>query len=210
MHGELPRRSDGSSTGELKGQAGNRVTAAVPVPSMVHVKRALQRATVELHRNGVTSCQKTSASTFMLEALRELGVEGKLKMHFATHILYKNEWLSGEVVSPPEKLIIAAEQYRTKHVDTRFVMLMMDGVPAPLIFSHAGIDAHSVVEMSNILPPEIANILTKFGSQGLTCKVHAMGQGGSMMTLDAFEKVRRNNPDGPRHKIAHCSCCWKN
>ncbi|EXL66625.1 hypothetical protein FOPG_17218 [Fusarium oxysporum f. sp. conglutinans race 2 54008] len=204
-HGEMPRRPDGSLTGELKGQAGNRATAAVPVPPMAHVKRALQRATKELHRNGVTSCQEASATKVMLEALGELDTEGKLKMHFATHILYKNEWLSGEIMSPPDRLIMDAEKYKTKHVDTGFVKLMMDGVPAPPVFSHASVDENGTPDMSKILLPDIEEVLSKFDARGLTCKVHAMGHGASTMTLDAFENVRQKNPDGPRHEIAHCS-----
>ncbi|OGM47227.1 hypothetical protein ABOM_003984 [Aspergillus bombycis] len=204
-HGELPRRPDGSLTGELRGQAANRAAAAVPVPPIAHVKRALQRAAKELHRNGVTSCQEASASKVMLEALGELDTEGKLKMHFTTHILYKNEWLSGEVLSPPDRLIMDAEKYETQHVHTGFVKLMMDGVPAPPVFSHAGLDENGKPDMSKILLPEINEVLSKFDARGLTCKVHAMGLGGSTMTLDAFEQVRRKNPDGPRHEIAHCS-----
>ncbi|EXL66833.1 hypothetical protein FOPG_17014 [Fusarium oxysporum f. sp. conglutinans race 2 54008] len=205
-YGEILRREDGSLTGELRGQAGDRASAAIPVPPMAHIKRIMQRAVVELHKNGVTSCQDAAASKVMLEALRELDSEGRLKMQFATHILYKNAWLTGEVMSPPDKLILDSEKYRTTHVDTRFVKLMMDGVPAPPVFSHSELDANGKPNMSKILLPDIDEVVEKFDAMGLTCKVHAMGHGGSTMTLDAFERVRRNNPNGPRHEIAHCSC----
>ncbi|KAH7024111.1 amidohydrolase 3 [Ilyonectria destructans] len=203
--GTLPRRPDGSLTGELIGQVANRASAAVPTPPITHIKRMLQRAITELHRNGVTSCQEASANEVMLQALSGLGGDGQLRMQFATHILYKNAWLSGEIISPPDRLILDSERYRTKHTDTRFVKFMMDGAPVPPLFTHSGVDKDGKPDESKILLPDIDDILEKFDARGLTCKIHAMGEGGAMAALNAFEKVRRKNPNGPPHEIAHCT-----
>lgn len=199
------RRPDGSLTGLLKDQAGNRMVAAIPKPSLAHVKRVVRRAIVEMHRCGVTSCQDASTSQALLSALQELEAEGALKMQFATHVLYKNPWLSGEVQIPPDRLILDAESYRSKHVDTRFVKMMMDGGCTPDLMSHSDVDQHGKADKSQILLPDAQELVEKFDARGLTCKIHCMGYGGATTALDAFEAVRRKSPDGPRHEIAHCT-----
>jgi predicted amidohydrolase YtcJ len=205
LGGKHERRPDGSLTGELHDQAGNRMMAAVPVPSLTHIKTVVRRAILEMHRNGVTSCQDASSSQLLLTALSKLEAEGALKMQFATHILYKNEWLTGEIQSPPDKLILNAKQYQSEHVDTRFVKLMMDGACVPDLMSHSDVDEHGKPDMSKILLPDAAQLVEKFDSKGLTCKIHCMGYGGAHMALEAFEKVRQKSPGGPRHEIAHCT-----
>ncbi|KAH8896453.1 hypothetical protein GQ53DRAFT_714130 [Thozetella sp. PMI_491] len=44
-----------------------------------------------------------------------------------------------------------------------------------------------------------------YDSRGMTCKIHATGQGSVRMALDVLEKVRALNEKGPRHEIAHCN-----
>ncbi|EGU82031.1 hypothetical protein FOXB_07459 [Fusarium oxysporum f. sp. conglutinans Fo5176] len=203
--GKHELRQDGSLTGELKDQAGNRLMAALPKPAAAHVKRVVQRAIVEMHRHGVTSCQDASSTEMLLSALSELEAENNLKMQFATHCLYKNEWLTGEIQVPADKLILNADKYRSRHVDTRFVKMMMDGACTPALMSHSDVDDNGIPDQSKILLPDAAELVERFDGRGMTCKIHCMGYGGARTALDAFEIVRQMRPDGPRHEVAHCT-----
>jgi predicted amidohydrolase YtcJ len=87
--GKHELRPDGSLTGELKDQTGNRLMTALPKPAAAHVKRVVQRAIVGMHRHGVTSCQDASSTEMFLSALNELVAENNLKMQFVTHCLHK-------------------------------------------------------------------------------------------------------------------------
>jgi predicted amidohydrolase YtcJ len=203
--GKHELRPDGSLTGELKDQAGNRLMTALPKPAQAHVKRVIKRAVVEMHRHGITSCQDASSSEMFLSALSELEAEGSLKMQFATHCLYKNEWITGEIQVPADKLIMNAEKYRSRHVDTRFVKMMMDGACTPDLMSHSDVDKDGVVDQSKILLPDAAELVQRFDARGMTCKIHCMGYGGAKTALDAFESVRQKQPGGPRHEVAHCT-----
>ncbi|EKG08996.1 Amidohydrolase 3, partial [Macrophomina phaseolina MS6] len=203
--GKHELRQDGSLNGALKDQAGNRLMAAVPKPPQAHVKRVVKRAIREMHRHGVTSCQDASSTEMFLAALSELEAERNLKMHFSTHCLYKNEWLTGEVQSPADKLIMSADRYRSEHVNTRFVKMMMDGACAPDLMSHSDVDEHGNPDKSKLLLPDTAELVDKFDAKGITCKIHCMGYGGAKTALNAYQSLREKRPDGPRHEIAHCT-----
>ncbi|KAL5603664.1 hypothetical protein FOVSG1_006414 [Fusarium oxysporum f. sp. vasinfectum] len=203
--GKHELRQDGSLTGELKDQAGNRLMATLPKPAAAHVKRVVQRAIVEMHRHGVTSCQDASSTEMLLSALSELEAENNLKMQFAAHCLYKNEWLTGEIQVPADKLILNADKYRSRHVDTRFVKMMMGGACTPALMSHSDVDDNGIPDQSKILLPDAAELVKRFDGRGMTCKIHCMGYGGARTALDAFEIVRQMRPDGPRHEVAHCT-----
>ncbi|EGU82033.1 hypothetical protein FOXB_07454, partial [Fusarium oxysporum f. sp. conglutinans Fo5176] len=173
--------------------------------SQAYVKRVVKRAIAEMHRHGVTSCQDASSTEMFLAALSELEAEGKLKMQFATHCLYKNEWLTGEIQVPADKLILNADKYQSRHVDTRFVKMMMDGAYTPALMSHSDVDDNGIPDQSKILLPDAAELVERFDGRGMTCKIHCMGYGGARTALDAFEIVRQMRPDGPRHEVAHCT-----
>ncbi|KAJ4154505.1 hypothetical protein NW754_001453 [Fusarium falciforme] len=51
----------------------------------------------------------------------------------------------------------------------------------------------------------LEKLLEAFDAKGMTCKLHATGEGSVRVALNAIEKVRRRNPEGPRHEIAHCN-----
>ncbi|KAI9164202.1 hypothetical protein HJFPF1_05842 [Paramyrothecium foliicola] len=137
------RREDGSLTGEIGGQV-----------------------VTELHRNGVTSCQEAAANSLLLEGLYDLDIKGELKMDYATHILYKNEWLSGEILKDPDELIRASGKYRSKHVDTSYVKFMMDGTPVSSLSTYAGLGEDGKPDMSKILQPNIEELIERCGDRG--------------------------------------------
>ncbi|KAF2878555.1 amidohydrolase 3 [Massariosphaeria phaeospora] len=203
--GKFFRREDGSLTGELGETAMTKAALALPFPGLNHIKRVLKYAIVVAHRSGVTSCQEASSNTLLLRALKELDEEGKLDLDISTHIVYGPEYIAHESASTLHKLLDETEKFKSKHVDTRFVKIILDGVPLPPLYTHCGLDDHGVPDKSKIVVEDVKEAICKYDERGMTVRVHCTGHGSTRTALDGIEMARKKNPDGPRHEIAHCS-----
>ncbi|KAI1619176.1 putative exoenzymes regulatory protein aepA precursor [Exophiala viscosa] len=199
------RDERGHLTGEMAEMSMSKALTTIPRPNLSHVKRALRDAQYMLHRAGVTSCQEASANSLMLHGLRELEAEGALKINIHPHIVYAPDWLAEESTEALHRLIDDSAFFRSKHVDTRFVKIILDGVPLEPYFSQAGLTENGRVEESKLFILNVHQAVQKYDAIGMTMKIHCTGQGATRLTLDAYEAVRKTNADGPRHEIAHCN-----
>ncbi|KAH7359735.1 amidohydrolase 3 [Pyrenochaeta sp. MPI-SDFR-AT-0127] len=199
------RRPDGSLTGELGEAAMSKAALSIPLPNRAHIKRILKHAIQLCHKAGVTSTQEASSNTLLLQALSEMENEGSLHMNICTHIVHGCEWLASESKESLTTLVDSAEQYQSKHIDTRFIKIMLDGVPLPPLYTHAELDEHGHVEHEHIVTPDVAEAVLKYDKAGKTVKIHCTGRGSTRLALDAIEAARQSNPGGPRHEIAHNS-----
>lgn len=203
--GKFFRRDDGSLTGELGEAAMTKAALAMPFPGLAHIKRVLKHAIRVAHRAGVTSCQEASANTLLLNALCELDDEKSLQMDIATHIVYGPEFIAHESKCTLHPLLDDVEKFKRKHVDTRFVKVILDGVPLPPLFTHCALDEQGRPEKSKIIVEDVADAVLKYDERGMTVKIHCTGHGSTRMALDAIESARRRRPNGPKHEIAHNS-----
>ena len=199
------RREDGTLTGELHETAIDRVALAVPYPKVGHTKRCLKHAIKLLHRAGVTSIQEAASNTVMLEAFRELDRESALKLNVATHIVHTPQFIGWESSESLHRLLDNAAKYKTEHVDTRFLKIILDGVPLHPLYSHGALNATGKVNAARLTHPDLASVIAKYDKLGVTCKVHCTGEGSTRTMLDAVEAARKTNPSGPRLEVAHCS-----
>jgi predicted amidohydrolase YtcJ len=199
------RRKDGSLTGELSETAMDKIAMAIPYPKPSHVKRCLKHAISVAHQQGVTSMQEAASNTAMLEALGDLDREGALKIDIAAHIVHSPQYIGWEPRESLHKLLDNAGEYRTKHIDTRFLKIILDGVPLAPLYTQAELNADGRVNRSKLTVPDLGPIIETFDNKGVTCKIHCTGEGSTRFTLDAIEATRKKNPAGPRHEIAHCS-----
>ena len=90
-------------------------------------------------------------------------------------------------------------------MDSRFVKVILDGVPLSPLFTHCALDEHGDPGSRKIIVEDVADAMLKYDSRGMTVKIYCTGHGSTRMALDAIEKARQSNPSGPRHEIAHCS-----
>ncbi|KIW16533.1 hypothetical protein PV08_06588 [Exophiala spinifera] len=133
------RDGAGRLTGEFAEMAMSKAVTAIPQPSVAHVKRVLKHTQHILHRcqslfltpdsdnrAGVTSCQEASANSAMLQALRKVDAEGALKVNMHTHIVYAPDWIAEEGAESLHRLIEDAASFKSEHVDTRFVKIILD------------------------------------------------------------------------------------
>ncbi|KAK5076870.1 hypothetical protein LTR64_005651 [Lithohypha guttulata] len=199
------RDDQGRLTGEMAENAMSKVMTTLPQPNLAHVKRVLMSGIKRLHQAGVTSCQEASANTIMLQGLRELEREGKLSIDIQTHIVYAPDWIGEERAETLHKTLDEAKTYASKHVDTRFVKIILDGVPLAPYHTHAALNSDGKVDESKLLTLNVHEAVRKYDERGMTMKIHCTGHGSTRLALDAFEAARKHNPKGPKHEIAHCS-----
>ncbi|OAA73911.1 Amidohydrolase 3 [Cordyceps fumosorosea ARSEF 2679] len=199
------RRGDGSLTGEVGELAMTKAMLACPKPSLAHVKRALRHAARRLHRAGVTSCQEAASNTLMVEAFRQLDGKNDLKLDVYTHIVYAPEYIAQEPAETLHRLLDKAATLKSEHVNTRFVKMMLDGVPLAPFFSQADLGENGGVDPEDIYVEDLEDVVSKYDRMGMTIKMHCTGQGSTRTALNAIEAARKKNPNGPRHEIAHCS-----
>ncbi|KAL4792231.1 hypothetical protein BDV19DRAFT_392406 [Aspergillus venezuelensis] len=104
-------------------------------------------------------------------------------------------------------LLDVAGSFASKHVHTHFVKFYMDGAPLPPEFTQCDLTAEGkpVKSRLNLTFDELLNYLLKYDARGMTCKIHVAGEGSVRRVLDVLEELRRRNPQGPRHELAHCN-----
>jgi predicted amidohydrolase YtcJ len=199
------RDAEGHLTGEMAEMSMSKGILAVPKAPASHSTRIMKEAQRMLHAAGVTSVQEASANSLFLKAAQDLESSSDLKLELFPHIVYAPDWIGEESTDSLHALLDDAETYRSKHIDTRFVKIILDGVPLPPYYSHAALQDDGKVEEHKLFITNVHDAVRKYDERGMTVKIHATGNGATRLTLDAFEAARKQNPDGPRHEVAHCS-----
>lgn len=201
------RRYDGSLTGEVAEGAMSQVFSKLPITPLSHAKRSLQFGVRMCLKYGITSCQEASANSLYLHAIRELELENRLNLDVYTHIVCAPETFAMEPRDSLAALLDVANGFRSKHVHTNFVKLWLDGAPLPPQFTQCNLDAQGRPEQKHMVIgwEFLEEAVTKYDARGMTCKLHVAGEGSARGALDVLERVRKKNPRGPRHELAHCS-----
>jgi predicted amidohydrolase YtcJ len=196
----------GALTGEMVEQARWPVLRSIPDYSRTTNAEAIAWAVSVCHEFGITSVQEASASPQALRAFRDLDQENQLKIRIAAHLVWRDEGFGMATLDDLESTIKSRDEWASKHVDTRFIKVWLDGAPLPPNFTQADLAEDGTVDETNILVPEeeFVTRLAEFDAAGLTVKIHCAGEGSTRRALDAIEKVRTvNGPGGPRHEVAH-------
>ena len=200
------RDTHGHLTGEMAENGISKAMTSLPQPGLAHIKRVLTAAQKKLHAAGVTSCQEASANSLLLQGLKDLESTNNLKLEIFPHIVYAPDWIGEESTESLHALLDRAEAFRSKHMDTRFVKIILDGVPLAPYWTHAPLKSEDGrVDESKLLILNVAEAVKKYDERGMTMKIHCTGTGATRTVLDAYAAVRESNPNGPRHEIAHCS-----
>jgi predicted amidohydrolase YtcJ len=206
--GRLVRREGSNElTGELVEHARWPVMRAMPNYRAEIYRDAVSWAVSTCHRFGITSVQEASASPQALAAYRDLDLDGRLDLHVAAHMVWREEGFGMATTAELDHTIAERESFATEHLDTGFIKIWLDGAPLPPHMTQADLDAHGGIDPDNILVEagQLTDVLSGFDAAGLSVKIHCAGEGSVRAALDAFEAVRQTNGQGPVHEIAHCT-----
>jgi predicted amidohydrolase YtcJ len=196
--------STGEATGALKEDAQDLVQKVLPVPSREDRLNALRRAIGEAQRLGVTSVQDAGIEPEEFDLFVELEHRNELGVR-----------VYAALSAPPGFSEERARQYDLvlrKHPDTPrlktgAVKMFADGVieahTAWLLEPYANRDTKGI---ANYTVDDMNRIVSLMDGRGWQIFVHAIGDAGIRMTLDAYERAASLNPPptrGRRHRIEH-------
>jgi predicted amidohydrolase YtcJ len=208
--GHIVRAKDGSPNGVLL-ESAFRVLFRKSLPpwsAEQHVA-AVRAATRLANGFGITAVKDAGAYEEYLAAYDAVDAAGDLSLHVAACLRTP----AGSRTEPLDyaALEVRRDRYRSRHVDTAFVKIFLDGVPtsartaamlAPYIpdaVHGAGFDGDLLVT-----EPVLARDLAELDRRGFTVKMHAAGDRAVRVGLDAIAAARQaNGPSGRHHELAH-------
>lgn len=204
--GYYVRREDGTITGELVEGAATRLFNSLPKGRPEDNVKALQYGVKMSNRFGFTAVQEASANTVYLEAAKTLESMGDLTINLDAHVVFYGVGaFPQESVGSLHHTLWNAKKYKSKHFNPMFTKCWIDGVPWHPHETHTPLTEDGKVDYSRLLIPQetFKKAIERFDGEGRTCKVHVCGQGSARFALDCFEELRKRNPNGPKHELAH-------
>ncbi|HET7830965.1 MAG TPA: amidohydrolase [Candidatus Limnocylindrales bacterium] len=218
--GVIVRDADGNPTGAFKEEAQALIDRVVPQPTEDEDRDSVRRAIAGLHASGITAAQDAWLTPDELAFWERVHADGELALRFR-----------GALIMEPEQTL---EEWRTRldayesqafplrggaHLDAGILKGFVDGV----------IDARTAAvlepyedDTSTGLPAWTPEKLDAFVAEadrrGWQVELHAIGDRGVRMALDAFERAAatngpwRGDPNGTgaapgrhgrRHRVEH-------
>lgn len=207
--GTIVKGEDGEPNGVLLETAARIYDKVIPPLSDEQFVEAARAASKIALSYGVTSMKDAGAFEPAAKAFSMLDAQGGLTQNVAVCIPTpygaRNAPLDYDAIEAQSK------QYRSKHVDTRFVKIFLDGVPTPartaaMLDPYVPDKAHGSTFRGGIhVDPEVLKKdVTELDRRGYTVKMHAAGDWSVRAGLDAIEAARTaNGNSGLHHELAH-------
>ncbi len=201
--GEIVRDPrSGEPTGILKESAGDLVWKVLPKPSQEEKLAALGRGLAEARRLGLTAILNATGDPDEFTVYDRLLKSGALTLRTALAMVVDRNTTDADV----ERYLELARTYNGPMLRGGYAKMFADGV----IESHTAAmlepysDDPRSSGASNFTPQEMTGWVKKLDAAGLEVLVHAIGDRGVRMTLDAFQTARAENPPRPRRpRIEH-------
>lgn len=200
--GEIVKDAQGEPTGVFKEQAQSLVGAVVPKPSHDEQRAALRRGVARAASLGITSIQNAHGTPEEVELFREAEAAGELTLRVGV----------AQTLRPPvapdaiDAVRALADRNATGLVRVKAVKIVADGVieahTAAMLAPYA--DEPGTSGLPGWTQAQLDEIVARVDRAGLQVYIHAIGDAGVRMSLDAYEKAQKANgrPD-PRFRIEH-------
>ena len=202
-NGRIERREGtGEPSGTLREAAASLVGRLIPDPTAEQYLSGLRGGLALANRFGITSIIEASADDKLLEAYANLDRSGDLTLRVLASIYVDPE----KRVAQIGDLVQKREQYQGHYLKATAAKIFIDGV----IESHTAALLEPYLDRPDdrgepILEAEEFNRLAvALDKAGFQIHVHAIGDRGIRMTLDAMEQAGKSNgPRDARHHICH-------
>lgn len=207
--GTIVRGPDGAPNGVLLETAARLFDKVIPDRTDAEYGAAAKEAARIANAYGITGIKDAGAFHPAPRAFHLLDTQGDLTLHVAACL--RTPYGPHSAPLDYEALEAERRQYRSRHVNTDFVKLFLDGVPTPA--RTAAMIAPYVPDRQHgrkftgglhIDPALLAAHLVELDRRGFTVKMHAAGDRAVRAGLDAIEQARKvNGRSGLRHELAH-------
>jgi len=195
--GKIIRDDDGHATGVFIDKAMSLIGANVPQPNKAEGRAAIKAAVATLLSEGMTSVHDAGIGVENAEIYMSMADDGELDMR-----IYAMTGGAGDVLDAIGKPIYA---YGNDRLDISSVKLYTDGALGSR--GAAMIEPYSDDPENRGLPfwtqEELDAMVKKANDMGFQVGIHAIGDLGNQMALDAFEKAQDGKPSALRNRIEH-------
>ena len=198
----------GRPTGLLFETAGFVMESAVPAWTEAENRAAAARSVALYNSLGVTGFQLAVATRTTLQTYKALEEAGGLSARVAMYLAME-PGLAQPRDGIGEELVADRAPFSTPRISVDFAKFFMDGVPSMRTSSFvepylSGPDGdNSFRGRSHYTVEDLARRMIPLDAEGLSVKIHAVGDQATKDALDAITIVRRTNGAGPQHSIAH-------
>ncbi len=192
-------------TGYLHDFAVKTVMNAIPEPTLKEQLAGLRSGIEQAHRFGITSIIEPGVDDILMAPYLELNDRNDLTLRVMASISPIN-WQPGAFGDEIHEFVAARERYRRPGINVESVKMYIDGV---LENGTAVLLEPYLMDAFNGNAPfytqeELNRYVTWIDGQDLQVHLHAIGDGGVRMALDAFEAARKvNGEKDNRHHICH-------
>jgi hypothetical protein len=195
--GKIIRDDNGHATGVLVDRAMDIMDARVPATNKTELREAIQSAVRVLLAEGITSVHDAGIDLMTAEVYLSMADNHLLDMR-----IYAMIGGAGEVLDAIGKPIRA---YGNDHLDIASVKLYADGALGSR--GAAMIEPYSDDVENRGLPfwtqQELDDMVAKANGMGFQVGIHAIGDLGNRLALNAFEKAQGGKPSPLRNRIEH-------
>ena len=193
--GQIEKTRGGAPTGVLIDNAMGIVRGVIPPPTGEQVRDAILAAQVQMHQWGLTGVHDAGASSAAMNAYEALGRDGKLTARYYIMLSDDAALLNARFARGPVN----------GEFDGRFWVRMiksyMDGAlgsrGAALLAPYSDDTTSGLLRTTPKHIRELADSALKYGFQ---LGVHAIGDRGNRLVLDAFEAALKARPT-PDHRF---------
>jgi predicted amidohydrolase YtcJ len=200
---EVVRDATGKPTGLFHEMAGATIDAAAPPWTDEQLQQSARDGVALLNSLGVTGFNLAVASRATVAAFHRLDASGALTARMAAYIDHRSP-LTAERDGIGTAFVAERRAFATSRIHVDFAKFFMDGVPSQRTASmmqdyrDGSTGAQSLFGIV-----ELADLIAPLDRQGMSVKVHAIGDRAIHEVLDAIALVRGRNGAGPAHQIAH-------
>jgi len=195
----------GEPVGSLQEAAMDLVKHMIPPPSAAEIQNSILYVADHFNSLGIVSWNDAGVEydadggSAMVDAYKAVLDAGKLTSHVAVSLKWKNE----QGMEQLPGLLRAAERANRLGISTHTVKFYVDGViPQKTAFMLAPYE-NSGDERGTpqIAPDLLKQAVTAVDGKGMHAFLHAIGDGGVHISLDAIEAARKANGARPTHHM---------
>lgn len=207
MAGEIQRDPEtGEATGLLFDFAGQIVKDVMPVETLEEKVAGLKTGIKLAHQFGITSITEPGLDGDMMAPYHHLSDKGELNIRLRAAMSPIN-WQPGAFGDEIYDFVKNIDQYKRNDITVNSIKVYIDGVLE--YGSGAVLEPYLLEDLNkNSEPFHTQESLNKYiiwlDSQGIQVHLHAIGDKGIRMALNAFEAAREANGETDnRHHICH-------